>query len=73
MTALYVVLACIALVLLAVARRGTWKGSKHGSSSASEARRMANDVDDSGMRRDLEGMADQYDEMGDEKDGDSKR
>jgi hypothetical protein len=67
-TAVYVALACIALVLLAVARRGAWKGSKHGSTSAAEARRMADDVDDSGMRRDLEGMADEYDGM----DSDSK-
>ena len=66
MTAVYVALACIALVLLAVARRGAWKGSKHGRSSADEARRMASDVDDSGMRRDLEGLADEYDEMGDD-------
>lgn len=59
----YVLLAVLVIVLLALARRGLWRRSKHGHTSAEEARRMAGDADESGVRRDLEGLADSYDEL----------
>jgi len=59
----YVLLAVLVVVLLALARRGMWRRSKHGHTSAEEARRMADEADESGMRRDLEGLADSYDEL----------
>ena len=55
------------VVAIAVARRRVWKQSKRGRSSAEEARRMAEEVDDSGVRRDLEGLAETYDKL-DERD-----